>query len=512
MANGLCITCLSDADCLASSSWRGDGGEVPGQISCDIASGLCVTPFSCARNSDCPGHGGNNCQVGGSCMNCVVGYTSSTCGSSDAGETPGQINCNQASLICVNSCNTNSDCVGTQGSNCMSNGLCLSCRSAADCLAANNNWGGDGGEIKGQTLCGANGICISACTGNFGTGGSNPCTSSTQGNCMSDGTCRACTNDQDCNANDGPPPGVNKNIVCNINTGICQDPYSCGTNPVTSTDNAGCQAQFPGQSKSNCWADGSCLSCTNNNDCFSRDGGRVPKQPRCDLTSGTCVGCQSNADCPSSAPNCNSDGFCYDCRTFSASSTCGSLDGPPGARAQPNCDTQTGICVDFCTADAHCLDACLPRCQLDRGCCVECTKNSDCPVNQWRGSERNKTLCDTDLGYICVNYLSRDTPTPAPVIGCAMDSHCLPPTPACSPTQSRCVQCLFDTHCSSPTPACSTNTQTCVGCTSDSHCSSGYYCDGDMMCKTIAFSYVQSGTSLVVGLSTFLSLLSALLF
>jgi hypothetical protein len=34
---------------------------------------------------------------------------------------------------------------------------------------------------------------------------------------------------------------------------------------------------------------------------------------------------------------------------------------------------------------------------------VECLSNADCPLAQWRGEEaRTKTVCNSDLGYICV--------------------------------------------------------------------------------------------------------------
>eukprot|EP01126_Amoeba_proteus_P029502 TRINITY_DN290_c0_g2_i10.p2 TRINITY_DN290_c0_g2~~TRINITY_DN290_c0_g2_i10.p2 ORF type:complete len:607 (+),score=124.87 TRINITY_DN290_c0_g2_i10:2027-3847(+) len=479
MSNGLCLTCRSDADCAASgNTWGGDGGEVRGQTSCQ--SGLCTTPFSCTSNAMCPGHGGANCQVGGSCQDCAVDYVSSTCGTRDGGEVSGQINCFTTTRLCIGRCSANSDCIGTQGLNCMSNGLCLTCRSNADC-STGNSWLGDGGEIPSQTICGAGGICQSACTGNFGSATSNPCPS-TAANCMYDGICRSCTGDSDCNSNDGPPQTSAKNIICS-SSGICVDPFSCGTVPATSSDNQGCQANYPGQAKNNCWADGSCRSCTSNTDCYSNDGGRVPKQPRCDVASGTCVGCTSNADCPSQAANCNRDGFCYDCRTFAAGSTCPLLDGPPGAVAQPNCDPVTGTCVNFCTQDSHCTDTCYPHCQIERGCCVECNTDRDCPLLQWRGAEKNKMKCDTNAGYVCVGSMTPSAPTPAVGVICQFDSDCgNTTTPACSVTQNKCVECLFDGHCTGAMKACHVGAQHCVECVSSGYCQPGYYCGSDLSC------------------------------
>jgi len=471
MSNGLCLNCRSDSDCATGNAWGGDGGEQPGQTLCG-PNGICQTPFSCQANGDCSaanGQTGANCQVGGSCLNCQVTYTSSTCGSLDGPSTirnpttdrSGQINCNLQSQTCVDSCNTNAQCVGTQGSNCMSNGLCLTCRSNADCSTA-NAWNGDGGEISAQPICGPNGICISACTDNFGGIGNNPCPG-TAPNCNFDGTCVTCSGDAGCAANDGPPQTARKNIVCGP-AGICIDPFTCGTTPLNSVDNAGCKANFKDNTHSNCNKDGSCVTCTTNALCYANDGGSVPQQPRCDQLSGECSGCQSNADCPEVAANCGSDGLCYDCRING--NQCGAgPDGPPATtRPNPNCDPQTGICVDFCTEDADCLDACLPRCQLDRGCCVECNIDRDCPVAQWRGTEKaTKTHCDTTNGFVCT-IPDRSAPV------CETDANCTGARKACSFSEQKCVECLYDSHCGGETPACSTNTQKCVQCIQSVHC------------------------------------------
>lgn len=382
----------------------------------------------------------------------------------------------------------------------MANGVCFTCRSNVDCQTG-NAWNGDGGETPGQTICNvASGICTSACTGNYLTATSFPCPS-TAPNCHFSGLCVTCTNDADCAANDGPPGTTARNTVCGSN-GICVDPFSCGTTPATSVDNAGCRANYPTGGRNNCNADGNCLTCTTNALCFANDGGRIPKQPRCDASSGTCVSCQSNADCPAVAANCNNDGLCYDCRRF-VGQGCPTVDGPPSTpRINPNCDPLTGICVDFCTQDSHCPDSCYPHCQVERGCCVECTQNSHCPVQQWRGSQTSRTYCDGDMGWICTNPPGGNSTG----VVCETDADCALSTdgPACSYTENKCVTCLYDSHCSGTTPACSTNEQTCVECVTDGHCSPGYYCDSDQLCYPLDRNFYGSA---VAASASFLPLL-----
>jgi len=452
-----------------------------------------------------------NCQIDQTCLSCTIVYDQqNTCGSRDGGEITGQMNCNpsQNSRLCVPACTNNAGCVNTQGSNCMMTGLCISCRSNADCQTG-NQWNGDGGEITGQTLCVVStGICTAACNGNYGSGTSSACTA-TAANCHISGICANCVNDADCAAQDGPPGTINRNVVCDLTTRICIDPFSCGTVAATSADNAGCQARYPGQGKQNCNRDGNCLTCSTNALCYQNDGGRIPSQPRCDGPTGTCVSCQSNTDCPAVAANCHFDGLCYDCRK--PGQDCPTLDGPPGTQVRNmNCDSVTGICVDFCTMDAHCSDdSCYPRCQVERGCCVECTQNAHCPVAQWRGTERaTRTVCDGDAGWICrspVTVVVNDT------IVCYTDDDCTNSADggACSATENMCVECLFDTHCTDPNmPACATGEQTCVECVIDAHCASGLYCGSDNACHSVAREdYYSYASSVTVGFFSLLPLL-----
>jgi len=370
----------------------------------------------------------------------------------------------------------------------------------------------------------SNGRCINGCDGNFGTGTPNACPVNA-GNCMNNGRCRGCTSDTDCGGSDGPPSTARLNTICGSG-GICVDPFTCGITPASSVDNQGCRNAYPGGGKNNCWTDGSCLSCTSNADCYARDGGRIPRQPFCDTTQGVCSSCRSNEDCPPTARNCNADGFCYDCKTFT-NGDCLALDGPPpGNIKEPNCDTVTGTCVSFCTRDEHCYDACLPHCQLERGCCVECRNHDDCPVEQWRGSQTNNRFCSSEHGYKCVPSL-----TPITNYVCMSDHDCRnrPDTPACSRTENSCVSCIFDSHCGYPTPACASFMQKCVECVFDAHCydeaynpenndtvwNDQRYCGSDLMCHDNSHgpnTGIDSGLGVRVGLPLLIFAILARMF
>lgn len=333
----------------------------------------------------------------------------------------------------------------------MANGVCLDCRDDTDCQTG-NAWNGD---IKGNTLCDPTGTkqCYAACARNQDCSAPTP-------NCMKTGRCGACSTTTDCPNNDGPPgqPSSAINTVCDP-SGLCINPFMC--DPTSSPqDNNGCKQSGTGN---NCMKGNTCLTCTKNADCVN-DGGFVPNQPKCDIPSGVCVECGSNNDCDGtgSTLNCNDDGLCTTCTSFSNGVTCGNHDGPPGTtHINPNCDPVSNLCVDFCTADDQCLDSCAPHCNLDRGCCVQCNVETDCPVKQWRQTQLVYTHCSDD--FMCTKQPE--------VYNCVHDDDCTTAGKrACSPTQNLCVECIFDAHCSGGTPACDVGAQKCVDCVNDAHC------------------------------------------
>jgi len=233
-------------------------------------------------------------------------------------------------------------------------------------------------------------------------------------------------------------------------------------------------------------ADLSCKTCATNVDCLN-DGGFKPNQPVCDHTTGTCIDCSANSDCNATGSilNCDQDGRCMACTAFPGGTTCANFDGPPNTNhINPNCDPLSQLCVDFCTANDQCTDSCNPVCNIDRGCCVECNTNSDCPVPQWRQMAAY-TTCSSD--FMCVLPSS----APPPSATCGSDADCTGATgkPACSIDQGKCVACLYDAHCPSSTPACDSGAQNCVDCVFDHHCtniqdSNGHatICNGGQKC------------------------------
>eukprot|EP01127_Copromyxa_protea_P004479 TRINITY_DN1433_c0_g1_i1.p1 TRINITY_DN1433_c0_g1~~TRINITY_DN1433_c0_g1_i1.p1 ORF type:complete len:928 (-),score=122.14 TRINITY_DN1433_c0_g1_i1:168-2951(-) len=567
-ASGQCKSCLSDADCGAS-----DGGEVTGQVSCNIATGVCGEAFQCTSNPSCVGNGGNNCQADKTCKTCT---SNADCGALDGGEVSGQQVCDTTNGIC-GSCSQNSDCVGTSGNNCQADGTCRTCNSDADCgtLDGGENSGQeicntntgiceprctknddcdskpgkncqasghcsscsvdancgvlDGGETSGQPICNSvSGICQSPCSNNAN------CTDKSGKNCQADGTCVSCASDADCGVRDG---GENSGqTVCNTDLGLCVTPFTC-------TDNESCE----GHGGANCQADGTCISCTRDT-CGNLDGGEKDKQPNCELSSrlcvdacetnndcagtqghncqadgvcisctrdqdcandggevsgqtvcqtetgicidpcevnddcpegqncqadgsckacrsdndcvfdggekegepvcrdGICTGCTSNSQCPLYRPTCGADGICFHC----------ALAGCIGASA-PNCLAETGLCVATCTLDEHCQDECNPYCNLEKGCCVECLENEHCPHQNWEGVRTSFEVCSA-LTDTCV-------------AGCLHDVDCEDSEdgPACSPTESKCVGCLYDSHCEDDEdyPVCDSHQQICVASVHD---------------------------------------------
>eukprot|EP01126_Amoeba_proteus_P026940 TRINITY_DN2667_c0_g1_i5.p1 TRINITY_DN2667_c0_g1~~TRINITY_DN2667_c0_g1_i5.p1 ORF type:complete len:734 (-),score=94.16 TRINITY_DN2667_c0_g1_i5:302-2503(-) len=432
--SGRCVSCTSDGDCGPL-----DGGETPDQTRCNVAFGVCVTPFTCTSNPSCANRGGNNCQKDFTCISCV---DTSTCGIYDGGEVPLQPNCNTHTGLCVDTCRSNFDCLAAQGANCQADGICKTCRGNSDCGSA------DGGEKPGQPVCDpSTGICESACTSNL------DCQFKTGKNCMKDGICFSCISNSDCGSYDGGE--VPNQLECTPTTGICKDPFRCTTNP-----------SCVGHAGANCQLDSSCRTCKSNSDCGALDGGEVARQPICNVSTGICGFCNSNAECPSDAKNCGFDGLCYACSYQAGGKPCGGFDGPPNGldKHQPNCDEKLGVCVDGCTLDRHCMqDLSKPYCNVEKRCCAECVLDSHCPHVTWRDSRSAYTTCSV-LTNMCVK-------------GCSHDNDCTVNGSACAVSLGLCVDCLYNSHCSGNKnkPYCHPSQLVCtdVNGWSDTHLSSG---------------------------------------
>jgi len=220
------------------------------------------------------------------------------------------------------------------------------------------------------------------------------------------------------------------------------------------------------------------MSCKSNVDCGSLDGGEVPGQGTCNVTSGLCGPCQSNGDCTENGEhNCGKDGSCFNCSL--------ALDGCDNDLGDnPHCDAELGICVDGCTMDAHCLDDCFPKCLIDTYCCVECITSLDCPLPGWKETSLEKTTC-AQTAHKCIKGCITDADCPTQSLSacsintgtcveCVTDDHCPDDRPACNRNSGVCVPCTTDVHCAGlGTPACSATIQKCVSCTNDHHCAPG---------------------------------------
>ncbi|MHB8418493.1 MAG: hypothetical protein ACYDCL_10485 [Myxococcales bacterium] len=333
-ADGLCVQCLSDTDCLGQSGIHcdtrpgaslfgscvecvaGAPGECGTGEACDPNNDNCVAgcnadPASCAAN--------NNNEVcdpsSGACVECL---TSSDCNAAQSGPQ-----CNPVTHSCVDcltpadcpatspgcsqnscgQCNVSSDCPGTM--TCV-NGSCA-CASNADCPASTPVCIPDGGGLQsgipGQPVCG--------CTTNQSCGGSNlcdpnqgaaglcvaPCTptgcaanADTPEVCGSSGLCVQCNTAADCTTVQGSP-------YCIANyCGQCQpsgqmDTADCGLPDAGGTPFC---ATLPGQGTF-------CAECLTATDCTD------PASPGCDSSSYTCGSCTLPQDCPAGM-TCDPDG------------------------------------------------------------------------------------------------------------------------------------------------------------------------------------------------------------
>ena len=222
-------------------------------------------------------------------------------------------------------------------------------------------------------VCAPNGKCARTCTDDT------ECTQPGFTSCNPDtGFCGQCTFDSDCDQTSDAK-------FCDTSTASCVgcvDSTSCQVNGVAvgsicnpdsrkcepgchSVDDCPVGERCEGGSDSEV---GRCVECdvaTEGNDCLD------PAKPRCDPQALMCVECLANADCASD--QCNvTEHKCVECVQNEAC-----LKGNV-------CDLDTNACVPGClggSGSANC-PATQPVCdpnQGDRGTCVECLQDVDCP-------------------------------------------------------------------------------------------------------------------------------------
>jgi hypothetical protein len=192
------------------------------------------------------------------------------------------------------------------------------------------------------------------------------------------------------------------------------------------------------------------IPCTSTLDC--NYGGINPQDVTyCNATNGTVV---ANAVCV----QCNVDQDC----------TVGFNWNPPTA-AGPNCVSNE--CVHVCQSNADCPNE---ICNTDRGVCVDCLTNQDCP---YTNPKPYKLFCDDRKTVsTCVECVEE-------VGGCEDayfgDKHCKSGwgSPAYYVSEPTCVSCLDDTHCTDVAPNCDTDTNGCKwACETNDDCAPFLVC------------------------------------
>eukprot|EP01126_Amoeba_proteus_P008126 TRINITY_DN12995_c0_g1_i1.p1 TRINITY_DN12995_c0_g1~~TRINITY_DN12995_c0_g1_i1.p1 ORF type:complete len:846 (+),score=84.53 TRINITY_DN12995_c0_g1_i1:236-2773(+) len=254
--------------------------------------------------------------------------------------------------------------------------------------------------------------------------------------------------------------------VCEPTDGGC---HACKTN-------LGCV----GTGGNNCQADGTCVSCTSNEQCGANDGGETTNSPICDTSTGICGVCQTNAQCTGTpGANCQEDGSCQNCQS---DADCGNKDGGE-SKGQPLCDTNTHICISLCQSNDDCSQGNLGNnCQKD-GRCLTCKSDTDCVDDG--GQQPGQSQCDTTTGICVTPFVCSNN---AECVGhgganCQADGSCINCTPKtcgpldkdnqpnCDSTSRLCIDaCKTNDDCKNTDGANCETSGLCLSCTSDADC------------------------------------------
>ena len=318
-AAGLCVGCISSADCPAGSV-------------CDVTNNACVQG-QCASAADC--------DDGDPCTNNPCDAATHTCGPTSAVVCPSGEVCapsGQNAGTCVE-CNSSADC--SAGVCDVTSNTCVACVSAADCDdgdSCTNNPCNTATHTCGPTsavVCPSGKVCAPS--------GQNA------------GTCVECNSSADCSA--GVCDVTSNTCVACVSAADCDDGDSCTNNPCnTATHTCGLISDIVCPSGKVCAPSGqnagTCVECNSSADCSAGV---------CDVTSNTCVACVSAADCDDGDPCTNNP-----CNT--ATHTCGLISDvlcPSGRFCAPS-GQNVGRCVQ-CLTNADCV-----------GVNMECSPNGDC--------------------------------------------------------------------------------------------------------------------------------------
>lgn len=315
-----------------------------------------------------------------------MGFTGSTGGSQEQHEIVSFIASDSAitSQVC---CTQDTDCNGSPlGKRCdQTKHVCGECSitDASSCAVAN----------QACNVGPPSNTCITACTGDYGSGGAAACPTASAPVCVMSGVGKgSCTS---CNGNNGSGSTYSCPAtapVCSIASGFCGFPC---------TSNAQCSGTAPVCNTTS----GACVQCSAADQ--SQCNGTTPV---CDSNTSTCIGCTSDTQCGGTTPACNkTTGACVQC-SASNTTACGG--------DTPTCNVNTNICTG-CTSDSDCGGA-TAACNKATHLCVECTTD-------------NKNAC---AGTNAVCDLATNTCT-----GCTSDSECGGSTPFCDTAAGTCGAC-----------------------------------------------------------------------
>jgi hypothetical protein len=462
---GICVDCVDNAECnpgqlcdnttdTCLTDCRLDGGAAACQalqFVCDPATGQCV---ACVSNQDCQTDGGsatpfcdttvNNCVQCLTAVNCpysTPGCSMGNCGSCQMNlDCPSGLTCQTTLGMCT--CTSQNQCAGNAPS-CVGldagPGMC-GCASTADCR--------DAGVCDDVHF--PSGACVPSCAVD---GGAANCQSMQEVCNPSSGLCVGCLSNQDCQIDGGMQP------FCDTTAGVCVQCLAAADCPYSSP---GCSDGTCGlcQMPTDCPAGLTCdttqftCDCTGPNQC----AGNAPACVGLDSGTGTC-GCYSSADCGDA-------GVCDNVNVLSGACvpSCVADAGLCSAIFGSVCNAATGVCGP-CSTDNQCAAVAFgdagtgnPFCVVDGGTCVQCISPSQCPIQQ-PGCDSTLNICnscsaptDCPAGYTCdMNASLCRAPCSA---GCPAWQ------PFCTPDAGTCSQCLASAGCDGGT-SCDPTTLTC---------------------------------------------------
>lgn len=295
-----------------------------------------------------------------------------------------------------------------------------------DCVA-------DRGICPGGFLCGPAGTCQRLCVTD------DDCPNAENSSCNPEAggagiaACSQCTFPSDCPEERPHCTAAGRCVECGDDSQCEENGQVVGKvcDPATSSCIAGCKSERDCKLGERCEgatddAFGLCVECSENTETIDC----APRAPRVRCEPGTrhCVECLENRDC---AGRGQCDVLTKTCVECTSNDGC-----DPGNI----CDQSTLTCVPGCVGgkgDRNCpTDTVCDASQGDRGVCVDCLSDGDCP---------RAHICEAKSCYPGCRTSEAQCAAPAPSEGepVAIDVYCDPTRAAFG----ECVECLTDDHC-----------------------------------------------------------------